>query len=204
MKLVPYTGAPLPRAGAQSAAVTSASTQLVPFRQPVRQAVIGTPTAHTAGSTVALIESLLDEARMLGTMANIMRAQRDAVARDDIDAVDQSVFATHRLLVNLGEARRRRRQINVLLGETEDLSVASISDFFGGNVPSAVDEAAARLADAGRALQREVEINRRVLRHAIESGDRYVRTLAGVVTPTGSAAADRRPDIGGALVDRRA
>ena len=145
---------------------------------------VPTPIAHTAGSIVALIESLNDEARMLDTMANIVRAQRDAVARDDIDAVDQSVFATHRLLVNLGEARRLRRQINVLLGETEDVSVASISDFFGGTVPPLVDGAAMRLSNAGRALQREIEINRRVLRHAIESGDRYVRALAG--TPLGS------------------
>ena len=71
-------------------------------------------------------------------------------------------------------------------------------------MPAGVDEAATRLADAGRALQREVEINRRVLRHAIESGDRYVRALAGVGTPLGSSTVESRPDIGGALVDRRA
>ena len=200
--MVPYRGAQVARQS-QNQAAPSPSTQLV-VRAATPQSVISTPIAHTAGSIVALIESLNDEARMLDTMANIMRAQRDAVARDDIDAVDQSVFATHRLLVNLGEARRRRRQINVLLGETEDLSVASISDFFGGTMPAGVDEAATRLADAGRALQREVEINRRVLRHAIESGDRYVRALAGVGTPLGSSTVESRPDIGGALVDRRA
>ena len=211
MTMVPHKGRPLPaRAPAQlpsglppgAPQAMSAGVQLVTTRSSTPQAVIHTPVAHTAGSIVALVESLRDEARMLDTLANIMRTQRDAVARDDIDSVDQSVFATHRLLVNLGEARKRRRQLNQLLGETEDLSVAAISDFFGGTVPAEVGEAADRLAAAGRTLQREVEVNRRVLRHAIESGDRYVRALAGAAT--GAAAGAPRAETGGALVDRRA
>ena len=213
MKLVPYRGPALPvpatsqpqrglQAGPQPE--MHPGMQLVTTRSSTPQSVILTPVAHTAGSIVALVESLRDEARMLDTMANVMRTQRDGVARDDIEAVDQSVFATHRLLVNLGEARKRRRQINQLLGETTDLSVAAICDFFGGNLPQEVSDAADQLAAAGRALQREVEVNRRVLRHAIESGDRYVRALAGAATGAGTAGTPLRPDTGGSLVDRRA
>lgn len=141
------------------------------------QAVIHTPVAHTAGSIVALAESLRDEARMFDTLADILRSLRDAVASDDIDAMDQSVFATHRLHVNLGEAHKRRRQLNQLLGETGDLSVIVIADFFGGNVPREVGAAADRLAAAGRAVQREVALNRRVLRDAILSADRVARAV---------------------------
>ena len=153
------------------------------------------PVAHTLGSATALADALRDETRLLESLAAIMRAQRDAVGTDDIDAVDQSVVATHRVLVNLNEARRRRRQLNSLLGESEDLSVPALEAFFGGEPPADVRVAADALADAGRALQREVEINRRVLRQAIERGDKHVRTLTG----TDNA----MPRTGGALVDRR-
>ena len=154
-----------------------------------------TPVAHTQGTATALTDALRDETRLLESLAAIMRAQRDAVSTDDIDAVDQSVFATHRVLVNLSEARRRRRQLNSLLGESDDLSVPALEAFFGGEPPSAVRVAADHLADAGRGLQREVEINRRVLRSAIERGDRHVRALAGL---------DGNPArAGGSLLDRR-
>lgn len=154
-----------------------------------------TPVAHTLGTATALIDALGDETRLLESLAAIMRAQRDAVSTDDIDAVDQSVFATHRVLVNLSEARRRRRQLNSLLGESDDLSVPALEAFFGGEPPAAVRVAADHLAEAGRGLQREVEINRRVLRSAIERGDRHVRALAGL---DGHGARS-----GGSLLDRR-
>ena len=176
------------------------SNALVPTAgmAPVVRAMRPTPVAHTQGSATALVDALRDEARMLDALAAIMRAQRDAVGTDDIDAVDQSVFATHRVLVNLNEARRRRRQLNNLLGESDDLSVPALEEFFGGEPPADVRAAADHLADAGRGLQREVEINRRVLRQAIERGDRYVRTLAGAGNPDSSL-----PRTGGSLLDRR-
>ncbi len=175
------------------------SQALVPVAglPPVIRTMRPTPVAHTQGSATALVDALRDESRLLESLAAIMRAQRDAVGTDDIDAVDQSVFATHRVLVNLNEARRRRRQLNSLLGESDDLSVPALEDFFGGEPPADVRQAADQLADAGRALQREVEINRRVLRQAIERGDRHVRTLAGA-GPEATA-----PRTGGALIDRR-
>ncbi|MBI3791547.1 MAG: flagellar export chaperone FlgN [Gemmatimonadetes bacterium] len=188
----------VPRAGipARAGAPAPSLTPLAGAPAPVRT-LRATPVAHTTGSATALADALRDETRLLESLAAIMRAQRDAVGTDDIDAVDQSVFATHRVLVNLNEARRRRRQLNHLLGEGDDLSVPALEEFFGGTPPADVRVAADALADAGRALQREVEINRRVLRQAIERGDRHVRTLAG-------AGADASmPRTGGSLLDRR-
>ena len=178
----------------------SPSHALVPTAglPPVVRTMRPTPVSHTLGSATALVDALRDEARLLDALATIMRAQRNAVGTDDIDAVDQSVFATHRVLVNLNEARRRRRQLNQLLGESDDLSVPALEAFFGGEPPADVRAAADHLADAGRGLQREVEINRRVLRQAIERGDRHVRTLAG-----GGNADSTMPRTGGSLLDRR-
>lgn len=172
-----------------------------------------TPIAHTSATVAALGDALHSEARLLADLIAIMRRQRDAVARDDLDAVDDSVFATHRVLVTLGEARRRRRSLNHMLGEGDDLSLSGIEDFFVGEAPEAVREAVAVVTREARLLQREVEVNRRVLRGAIDSADQYVRAMCGVAaTPAsgypaaavaGGAAVTYAPRQGGALLDRR-
>jgi hypothetical protein len=81
----------------------------VPVSNPSSDRVPVTPTGATVA---ALADALRSEARLLGDLVNIMHLQRASVARDDIDGVDDSVFATHRILVTLGEARRRRRSLN--------------------------------------------------------------------------------------------
>ena len=63
-----------------------------------------------------------------------MRQQRASVAVDDIDGVDQSTFATHRILATLGQARTRRRQLNVLLGGNEDCTLRELEDMLGDQV----------------------------------------------------------------------
>jgi hypothetical protein len=169
-----------------------------------------TPITHTTASIAALADALRTETRLLEGLVATMRTQREAVARDDLDGVDNSVFATHRILMSLGESRRRRRSLNRLLGEGDDLSVAALEQFFGSTLPDDVREATNDLASAARTLQREVDMNRRVLRHAIEAGDHFVRSLYGAgpskvgypsnvgqaETPIGAA--------GGVILDRRA
>ena len=66
------------------------------------------PSAQSAASVAALAETLRAEARLLEDLVSIMTRQRDAVSHDDIDSLDDTVFSTHRVLVTLGEARRRR------------------------------------------------------------------------------------------------
>jgi hypothetical protein len=175
-------------------------------------AQVRAPIAYTSGTVTALGDALRSEVRLLADLVAIMRRQRDAVARDDLDAIDDSVFATHRVLVTLGEARRRRRSLNHLLGEGDDLSLSAIEDFFVGDVPEDLRAAVILLTDGARALQREVEINRRVLRHAIDSADQFVRSLYGgpatVSAGYPSAAASSTsttyaPRSGGSILDRR-
>ncbi len=189
-------------------------TDVIPAVMSAGNAVqMRTPTsANTLATVAALGEALHSEARLLADLIAIMRRQRDAVARDDLDAVDDSVFSTHRVLVTLGEARRRRRALNHKLGEGDDLSLSGIEDFFVGEAPEALREAVALVTREARLLQREVEINRRVLRGAIDSADQYVRTMCGVTaTPAagypaaavaGGAAVTSAPRPGGSLLDR--
>lgn len=156
---------------------------------------------QNAPSTVAaLVDSLRSEARLLGDLASIMRRQRESVAHDDLQGVDDSVFSTHRVLVTLQEARRRRRAINHVLGEGDDLSVVALKEFFNGDLPPSVAEAAEALRGSAQALQQEVSVNRRVLREAISAGDRQVQMLVGAATRTPTAG--DAPPVGGRLLDR--
>ena len=164
-----------------------------------------TPIAHTTATVSALATALKGEAKLLADLVAVMRRQRDAVAQDDLDRVDDSVFSIHRVLVTLAEARRRRRSLNHLLGEGNDLSIGALEDFFNGDVPAEIQGAADELTEVARTLQREVDINRRVLRQAIEGGDQYVRALCG--GPPQPATSYNKNDsprsTGGALLDRR-
>jgi hypothetical protein len=132
---------------------------------------------HSAGTLAALLDSLRSEARLVDELAATMRRQRSAVAADDLQGVDDSVFATHRILATLGQARQRRRQLNRLLGADEDVSVHRLDDLLGTQMTEPLRVARDGLQASAQGLAREVDVNRRVLRDAIASGESYVRAL---------------------------
>ena len=158
-----------------------------------------------ASSLAALVDAHHSERKLLDDLVAIMRRQRSAVAADDLQGVDDSVFATHRVLVTLGEARRRRRTLNTMLAGSEEVDARELADLFGGHVPVALQEARDALRTAAAALAREVEVNRRVLREAMATGDEYMRRLVGAAEPRPdyAPAAGPEPRPGSLLLDRR-
>jgi hypothetical protein len=139
------------------------------------------PVLRTVLSPVdSLTDALVTERRLIDELIAVMRRQRSAVGDDDLQSVDDSVFATHRVLVTLSEARRRRRTLNQLIGQREDLGIHSLEEALGARMTPALRSARDELHNAARLLSREVSINRRVLREALAAGDAYARTLAGV------------------------
>ncbi|HXT19092.1 MAG TPA: flagellar export chaperone FlgN [Gemmatimonadaceae bacterium] len=169
------------------------------------------PVQRTVLSPVdSLTDALQTERRLLDELIAVMRRQRDAVGADDLQSVDDSVFATHRVLVTLSEARRRRRNLNTLIGQREDLGIHSLDEVLGPRMTAALRAARDDLHNAARSLSREVAINRRILRQALACGDEYARTLAGVAGPAGSPtysvqppAAPPRAQQTTTLLDRR-
>ena len=161
------------------------------------------------GATIeALTDALGSEWRLLQDLIAIMRRQREAVARDDLQAVDESVYATQRVLLTLGEARRRRRSLNRLMGEAEDAGLRRLDDVLGEQMTDALRAARDGLIAAALELSKEVEINRRVLRQALAAGDDYVRALYGASEtkgqyPTQPANAGEVPAGGGLLINRQ-
>ena len=161
-----------------------------------------------AGTAPAVLAALLDalrtEQRLVDDLAAIMRRQRAAVGGDDLETVDDTVFATHRLLATLGQARLRRRQLGRLVAGSDDVPIRHLREHAVAIADEprsgALRDACDALLAGATALAREVDINRRVLREALAGGEAHVRTLRGLPAAASGA-------IGGAvptLVDRRA
>ena len=190
-------------------ATVPAMTYAPPASRPTPGGAAGGPPRNAPSA--ALFDSLLDalrsERKLVEDLAATMRRQRDAVAGDDLETVDDTVFATHRVLATLGQARIRRRQLNRLFAGADEVPVRALGDAACAAAPDAeraglVRGACDGLLAGAAALAREVDVNRRVLRDALASGDRHARALGG-------HAADGRPTAaalgaGDALVDRTA
>ena len=147
------------------------------------------PAAHhpvPPGALDALSEALASEKLLIDELTVVMLRQRAAVGVDDLQAVDDSVFATHRLLLTLGEARKRRRSINRLLGYDEELGVRQLGEALGAHMTAQLTSEREQLQDAARRLSQEIDINRRILREALANSDSFVRAMRG--SPPDSAA----------------
>ena len=160
-------------------------------------------------TVVSPIDSLVDafntERRLLEELIAVMRRQREAVGHDDLQAVDDTVFATHRVLVTLSESRRRRRTLNTLIGHSEDLGIHGLERALGPRMTPELRDARDELHDAARTLAREVSLNRRVLREALACGDAFARALAGAEASPVYATSPGQPtrSQSASLFDRR-
>ncbi len=155
-----------------------------PSQQPLR---LVPSTSGPASSVLAsLAVAITAEVRLLEDLVGIMRGQRAAVAADDLQGVDDSVFAIHRVLVTMGEARRHRRALNQLLGSSEDLALRELEEALGEHMTDELRFARDGLRASALTLSREVEMNRQVLREALHVGTGLVRTLYGAVEGPGT------------------
>ncbi len=158
--------------------------------------------AHVAPTVEAMTGALRQEEHLLRELAAVLRGQRTAIADDDLERLDDAVFGTHRVLLTLGEARRRRQTLNQMLGEADDLSMQALRDAFGGTPPTSVQAAIDALIEAGEQLHREVDLNQRVLRIAIDAGDQLVRALCGAPSAN-TYGGDGTPPLLAPMLDRR-
>jgi hypothetical protein len=112
----------------------------------------------------SLAEALHAERRLLDGLSGVVRRQRAAVATDDLDAVSDCVFATHRMLVTLREARSHRRSIGALIGlpggADSGGGTDSLERALGARMTPAIRAARDELHAAARALARELAASR--------------------------------------------
>ena len=169
------------------------------------------PVAPRSGVTAmeALADAVTSEVRLLEDLIGVMRRQRQAVGDDDLQAIDDSVYATHRVLVTLAEARRRRRSLSQLVSGVDDFPLRELENLLGDTMIDELRNARDGLHAAALTLSQEVELNRKVLREAMAAGSDYVRSLyGGAAEPaplyTAEPQRTERDSHGGVLVDRRA
>lgn len=143
----------------------------------------------------ALRDALASEQRLLEELLAQMKRQRAAVAADDIQGIDDSTFGTHRILATLGQARQRRRQLNLLLGGSEDCTLADLEARWGDRVDERLRAARVRLRALAEQLSREVGVNRRLLREALHGSDQHIRTLVGAPAGPATYGGETRPDM---------
>lgn len=156
----------------------------------------------------ALANAVISEVRLLEDLIGVMRRQRTAVSGDDLQGIDDSVYATHRVLVTLGEARRQRRSLSQLVAGVDDFPLRDLDQLLGDSMIDELRDARDGLHAAALTLSQEVEMNRHLLREAMATSSDYVRTLYGGDATRALYTAEpqrtERDSHGGVLVDRRA
>lgn len=123
----------------------------------------------------SLAEALVAERRLIDDLLGVIYRQRDAVAADDLQAIEDSMFATHRLLVTLAEAKSHRRALNARLGQSEDVGILALDKALGSRMTPQLLAARDGLHDAARKLSHEVAINRELLRVAMDEPQKQLR-----------------------------
>jgi hypothetical protein len=127
-----------------------------------------------------LAEALDTECRLLGDLRSVLQRQREGIASDDADAVDQSVVAANRVMRTLDEARKKRRTVVGILAAAEDTPLDELDDVLGPRMTQQLANARARLHDQAKIVARDIEVNRRILRAAMDHGARFMQALCGV------------------------
>jgi hypothetical protein len=130
----------------------------------------------------ALSDALASERKLIDELTSVILLQRAAIEMDDLHAVEDSVFATHRLLLTLGEARKLRRSLNTLLGHNADISLKQLGDVLGTQMTPRLQARRYELQSAAHRLSCEVDVNRRMLRAVIGDSESLERVASGLST----------------------
>jgi len=154
-----------------------------------------------------LTQALTDEGRITEELVAALRRQRAGVAESDFRQVDESVRAMSRILLTLDEARRRRTTLAALITDGENVPLSDLETHLGTPLPAALAAVRAAVRHSAELAAREIAINQRILRRALESGDAFLQRLfsaaapGGVYVPDGDAGSSTP---GGVLLNRTA
>src|ERR1051326_6283503 len=111
----------------------------------------------------ALADTFLEERALLDQLGAVLYRQRAAVGTDDVQAVSDAVFATHRLLLSLGETQERRRAIYQLLGCGGEQGIEQLEALLGDAISPRLRVERDALQRVARGLSIEVDVNRQLI-----------------------------------------
>src|SRR5690606_35981451 len=193
------------RAGA-GAAGRGAAHAMIPHEE--LGAAAAQPTARgTRISAEGLAAAFAMESRLLGELIAIIRRQREGVAAEDVEEIHDSVFAAHRVLRTMDEARRRRRSLLIGLTGTADVGLDELDAALGPLMTDSLARARDRLRRTARELAGEIAVNRRILQSALHTGEAHMQALwggfAGPVCYDAGAKPVGESRHGGTLINRQ-
>jgi len=159
------------------------------------------PTDSTPSHLDLLEDAMRTERRLLDGLIDVLDRQRSAVAADDLALLDDSVFAAQRVLLTLGEARRRRRTLLGIVTGEEDLHLVELEEAVGPGITASLRVARDELREAARRLAEAIGRNRVVLGSALSAGDRLIKVLCGAPDkPAAYGAPGHDAQAGGTLL----
>lgn len=162
------------------------------------------PPESGEGVEELLARAFDEEVGLLRSLDEVLGRQRDSVARDDLEGVNASVGDAQRVLLTLGQARRRRETLILALCGEPAASLRHLEGVLGDTLPPELVEARDRLVETADAVARTLRVNDRILAGAAASGRALMKSLgapsaggsAGVYAADGMAGGSASMDAG--------
>lgn len=128
-----------------------------------------------------LAVALSREARLLDDLRDALTWQRAGVARNNADDIEDSINRMDHVLSTLVEIRARRAALMALVTGSEQTPLRQLAEVLPAPLPRALEEARNNVRQSATAVTREVAINQRVIRHALDSGELFIQQLFSTV-----------------------
>lgn len=120
-----------------------------------------------------LASALKEETALLESLIRLLERQREGIAQHDLEVIDETVHGSQRILLTLGEARKRRRRlVQITTGTEGDDATPNLTQ-----IDAKAREAWGGLQNAAQRLSDTLSVNQSVLQEAIRFGEEYVRTV---------------------------
>ncbi|MGI9626403.1 MAG: flagellar protein FlgN [Longimicrobiales bacterium] len=150
-----------------------------------------------------LAVALREEAALIESLIEVLQRQRRGIAENDLTVVDETVSGSQRILLTLGEARKKRRRLVQILAAGQSETGTPGEEQLG----PAARVAWRQLKDVAGRLSSTLSVNQSVLQEAIRFGEEYVRAMFGAATPERAAYTQDAGPVadgpGGVLINRR-
>ena len=141
------------------------------------------------------------------TLIALLDRQRRAVGEHDLSTVEETVHGSQRILLTLGEAKKRRARLVEIIAGDDPVDIADLEGSLGDRLGPKARRAWASLKEIAQSLSDALAVNQEILREAIRFGEEYVRAIYGGSVPDGAGyTAEARPSAegsGGVLINRR-